>query len=919
MTGVVRTTCPYCGVGCGVVASQRNGRVEIAGDPAHPANRGRLCSKGSALADTLVSEGRLLHPSIRGQRVSWDEALTHVAEGFARVVREHGRDAVAFYVSGQLLTEDYYVANKLMKGFIGTANIDTNSRLCMASAVAGHKRAFGADVVPGCYEDLELADVIVLVGSNTAWCHPVLYQRIARAKEQRPGLKIIVIDPRRTPTCDLASTHLPVRAGTDVWLFAGLLSWLHSQGHIDPTFVARHTVNVSEALAVAHEQAGDLDAVAAKCGIDPVRLREFYELFGRTERVVTAFSQGVNQSSSGTDKVNSIINCHLFTGRIGRPGMGPFSITGQPNAMGGREVGGMANMLAAHMELADTAHQDVVQTFWESPTIATAPGLRAVDMFDALHDGRIKAVWIMATNPAVSLPDAERVREALRRCELVVVSDCIAGTDTNALAHVLLPAAGWGEKDGTVTNSERRISRQRAFRPLAGDAKPDWWIICEVARRMGFGAGFEFGSAHDVFLEHARLSGYRNDGSRAFDIGGLADLSRDEYDTLEPVQWPVPAAFYATPDATGLAHARMLAGGTPRLGLGGRFYHPDGKARFVATPPRGPVNATSEDYPLVLNTGRIRDQWHTMTRTGLSARLAEHLPEPFVDMHAQDALQSGIRDGELARVTTRWGSLVARLRTSGEIARGAVFVPIHWSAANASDARAGALVNPVVDKVSGEPEFKHTPVRVEPMRVEWYGALYLRAPEGAEPDVTWWTRVKGDGFMRYELAGRDKLFDHATATHAHREKWARSLMNVPAQGGDYLDYGDASSGVYRAAFVADNQLMGCLFVFPSPELPAREWLSSLMMKKRLDDTDRRALLAGRPLVATPATGPLVCSCFRVGRGTIVDAIKCHGLQTPGAIGVHLKAGTNCGSCLPEISALLASTATAPPESLSPAT
>jgi assimilatory nitrate reductase catalytic subunit len=494
-------------VGCGVIASRSNGRVEISGDPAHPANRGRLCSKGAALADTVGLEDRLLHPTIRGQRASLNEALTHVADGFTRIVREHGREAVAFYVSGQLLPEDYYVANKLMKGFIGTANIDTNSRLCMASAVAGHKRAFGADIVPGCYEDLELADVIVLVGSNTAWCHPILFQRIVRAKEQRPDLKVIVIDPRRTPTCEIASLHLPVGSGTDVWLFAGLLAYLNQHGHVDAAFVGDHTLHAADALKVAQEQAGDLNAVAAACGIDVARVREFYETFAHTQRVVTAFSQGVNQSSSGTDKVNSIVNCHLFTGRIGRPGMGPFSITGQPNAMGGREAGGMANMLAAHMDLANPEHQDTVQTFWNSPTIAMSVGHKAVDLFEAIHDGRIKAVWIMATNPVVSLPEADRVREALQRCELVVVSDCVAHTDTTALAHVLLPAAGWGEKDGTVTNSERRISRQRAFLPLPAEAQPDWWIVSQVARRMGFGAGFDYESPRDIFAEHAKLSG----------------------------------------------------------------------------------------------------------------------------------------------------------------------------------------------------------------------------------------------------------------------------------------------------------------------------------------------------------------------------------------------------------------------------
>ena len=903
----VRTTCPYCGVGCGVLASQKYGKVQIAGDAAHPANRGRLCSKGSALADTLGPEDRLLYPLIRGERASWNEALTHVADGFSRIVREHGRDAVAFYVSGQLLTEDYYVANKLMKGFIGTANIDTNSRLCMASAVAGHKRAFGADIVPGCYEDLELADLIVLVGSNTAWCHPILFQRIMNAREQRPDLKIVVIDPRRTPTCEIASLHLPVRAGSDVWLFAGLLSHLHEHGHVDSAFVARHTAEASDALAIAHAQARDVKTVAEACGLDVARVREFYELFARTERTVTAFSQGVNQSSAGTDKVNSIINCHLLTGRIGKPGMGPFSVTGQPNAMGGREAGGMANMLAAHMDVTSPEDQDTVQTFWNSPTIATSPGLKAVDLFDAIHDGRIKAVWIMATNPVVSLPEADRVREALERCELVVVSDCVAKTDTMAYAHVSLPAAGWGEKEGTVTNSERCISRQRAFLPPPGETKPDWWIVCEVARRMGFGAAFDYESPRDIFAEHAALSGFRNEGTRAFDIAGLAELSRVEYDSLEPIQWPVPLQPPAeNPSIPG--RLREGAVGTARLAVNGRFYHSDGKARFVATPPRGPANRPDEDYPLVLNTGRIRDQWHTMTRTGRAPRLADHLAEPYVDMHAQDALNAGVREGELARVITRWGSIVARLRTSGEIARGAIFVPIHWSATNSSDARVGALVNPVVDAISGEPEFKHTPVRVEPMRVEWHGVLYVRDhPDSAvAPEVTWWTRVRGNDFLRYEIAGREKLFSRGGETRAHREAWAQKVLGAPSKDSSFIDYEDAASGLYRAARISGDKLVACVFLSARPDmLPSREWLTDLLSKRRIDDNDRRGLLAGRPLTATADTGPLVCSCFRVGRCAITQAIKCHGLKTAAQVGEHLKAGTNCGSCLPEIGALIA--------------
>ena len=882
MTAAVRTTCPYCGVGCGVLAKPREGGAEISGDPDHPANLGRLCSKGAALGETLGLQDRLLHPSIDERRVSWDEALNHVAAGFTRIIREHGPDAVALYISGQLLTEDYYVANKLMKGFIGTANIDTNSRLCMASAVAGHKRAFGADAVPGCYEDFELADLVVLVGSNTAWCHPVLYQRIVRAKERRPQMKVVVVDPRRTPTCDIADLHVPARAGSDVSLFVGLLGFLHAQGCTNTSFVAEHTTGAAEALTVARDAAGDLDRVAADCGIDVEHVRAFFELFARTERVVTAFSQGVNQSSAGTDKVNAIINCHLLTGRIGRAGMGPFSITGQPNAMGGREVGGMANMLAAHMDLENPAHRQTVQTFWDSPRMATRAGRKAVEMFDAIHDGRIKAVWIMATNPVVSLPDANRVREALRGCELVVVSDCVARTDTLDYAHVRLPAAAWGEKDGTVTNSERCISRQRAFLGTPGEARPDWWMISEVAKRMGFEAGFRFESSRDIFVEHARLSGIDNNGRRVFDISGLAGLTRDEYDALEPAQWPVRAE---APD------------GTSRLAADGRFFHADGKARFIATPPRAPVNVPSGEFPLVLNTGRIRDQWHTMTRTGRAPRLADHLPEPYVDMHAQDALLAGIRDGELARVTSPWGSMAGRLRTSGEIARGTVFVPIHWSSANSSDARVGAIVNPAVDPISGEPEFKHTPVSVESLRVDWYGVLFTRAPI-AEPDATWWTQATGNDFVRYELAGRH------SGRRAIDASWARRLLGATNTDADYIDYEDAAGGVYRAAWLTNNRLAAVLCIASRPQLPSRSWLASLFAKTTVDDMDRRALLAGRPLAAAADTGPLVCSCFRVGRNTICDAIGRHGFTTAAQVGAHLNAGTNCGSCVPEIRALL---------------
>ena len=915
--------------GCG------DGTFEIAGDPRHPANSGSLCSKGSALAETLGMEGRLLHPVIRtrnplteSRRVGWDEALSRVAAGFAAAIRVHGPDSVAFYVSGQLLTEDYYVANKLMKGFIGSANIDTNSRLCMASAVAGHKRAFGEDLVPGCYDDLELADLIVLVGSNTAWCHPILFRRIEREKQRRPDLKLVVIDPRRTPTADLADLHLPIRAGTDVALFNGLLWYLQQDGAVDERFVELHTAGAQEALEAARA-ASDPAAVAAVCGADAERIGELYRLFSASERVVTLFSQGVNQSSAGTDKVNSIINCHLLTGRIGRPGMGPFSLTGQPNAMGGREVGGLANTLAAHLDLEVAGHREAVRAFWRSPSVASRPGLNAVDLFEAMHAGRIKAVWIMATNPVVSLPDANRVREALQRCELVVLSDCVADTDTAALADVLLPAATWGEKDGTVTNSERRISRQRRFLTPPGETRPDWWIVCEVARRMGFAQEFSYAEPHEIFDEHARLSALaaaapaafacaaspaasagasvpsclRGAAARFFDISGLAGLTAADYDALEPTQWPIrsrsvsPATRPEPPSET-RPDARTEARQAARLFHDGRFAYPDGKARFVPVGQRAPAHATDEGYPFVLNTGRIRDQWHTMTRTGRAPRLVDHLPEPFVDLHPHDALSSAVREGELARVSTQWGSLVVRARISGEIPRGTIFVPMHWSDAYASEARVGALVNPAVDPISGEPEFKHTPANLEPFPVEWHGVVLTRRAI-ATLDVTWWALVRGTGFLRYELAGRKRPADWAA--------WVRPLLEVQGLDSDYLEYSDAASGVYRAAYVVNDRLQACAYFSRRPELPARSWLTSLFTQEQLQPFDRLALPAGRPLRGGGDAGPVVCSCFAVGRNTLRNLIAKEGLTDPRQVGDRVRAGTNCGSCLPEIRKLLATT------------
>lgn len=898
-TESVATTCPYCGVGCGVeVRAAPDGTVSVRGDKAHPANQGRLCSKGAALAETLGEDGRLLYPEIDGQRVDWDTALDAVAHGLGEVIARHGPEAVAFYVSGQLLTEDYYVANKLMKGFLGVANIDTNSRLCMSSAVAGHQRAFGADCVPGCYEDLELADLVVITGSNLAWCHPVIYQRIAHARQQRPDMKVVVIDPRRTATCDIADLHLPLAPGSDVTLFNGLLSYLRRMDALDWGFLEEHTSGFAQALQSARDSAETIPAVAAHCGLPEQAVAEFFHLFARTQKVVTLFSQGVNQSSSGVDKVNAITNCHLATGRIGRPGTGPFSITGQPNAMGGREVGGLANQLAAHRDFDDPGIVDRLATFWEAAQMAHGPGYKAVDLFEAVADGRIKAVWIMATNPAVTLPDADRVRAALRECELVIVSDCERETDTTACAKILLPAAAWGEKDGTVTNSERRISRQRAFRAPPGEARPDWWIVAQVGRRLGHERQFSYDSPAAVFREHAALSGVLNgvDDSAAhpvrtghdFDISALATITDADYDALQPVQWPITAAQGARPH------------GTARLFGDGRFPTASGKARLIALTPRPPAHLPDAQCPLVLNTGRVRDHWHTLTRTARAARLSVHTVEPYVEIHPADAGARALADGAIAELRSPWGRMRARVRVSEAQRVGSVFVPMHWSERFAACARVDALVNPVTDPNSGQPESKHTPVEVSPSAAAWYGFVLTRSPLTSdvlsEAALDYWVRARAPGVWRYELA-------HATAMADPRAQ-ARALLGCGEQD-EWIEFHDAAQGRYRAAQLRAGRLEACVFLDARPQLPSREWLIKLFAQDVLDDASRMNLLGGRPAGGEGETGRTICSCFGVGLNAIREAIARDGLNTPEAIGAVLRAGTNCGSCIPELKALIA--------------
>ncbi|HEY4834316.1 MAG TPA: molybdopterin-dependent oxidoreductase [Bradyrhizobium sp.] len=881
-----RTTCPYCGVGCGVLATpDGNGGAAIAGDPDHPANFGRLCSKGSALGETLGLEDRLLYPMIRCskgsmERVAWSDVLDHVAHRLAHIIKRDGPGAVAFYLSGQLLTEDYYVANKLMKGFIGSANVDTNSRLCMSSTVAGHRRAFGADTVPGCYDDLDQADLLVLVGSNAAWCHPVLFQRMLANKQTR-GARIVVIDPRRTDTAGDADLFLGLKPGTDTALFSGLLAHLAEAGALDSDYVMRHTSGFDEAFARAKSVAGSVGATALATGLTEQDVAEFFQMFKNTPRVVTLFSQGVNQSAQGTDKVNAILNCHLATGRIGKPGASPFSLTGQPNAMGGREVGGLANQLAAHMAFSPP-DIDRVRRFWQAPRIATHEGLKAVQMFEAIARGEIKALWVMGTNPAVSLPDADTARAALKKLELFVVSENVVANDTvKAGVHVLLPAQAWGEKSGTVTNSERRISRQRAFLKPPGETKPDWWIVGEVAKRLGFAAAFDFKSAADVFREHAALSAFENGGGRDFDIGALTSLSDEAFDELAPVLWPIRA---------GDSEPQQ------RFFANGGFFANDHRARFIAPEIPALRTETTAGRPLRLNTGRIRDQWHTMTRSGISPRLGQHLPEPFVEIHPDDAIRYGVSNGSFARVTTDFGQCTLKVVVSERQQRGMLFAPIHWSEQTASAARIGALVAPITDPFSGQPENKATPVSIVPYEYVFRGFALSRLPLQL-PAHVWWSRVTVAGGYGY-------LF----ADNADLARWQTWLGSVT--GGDLAEYKDFGGGVYRAASFTGDRIATCLFVGPARDAGDWDVVKSLFAADALNDDQRRMLLSGKSMDGLASTGPIVCACFGVGRTTICDAIAT-GAGTAAEIGAKLKAGTNCGSCIPELKRLITQNAVAP--------
>jgi assimilatory nitrate reductase catalytic subunit len=690
----------------------------------------------------------------------------------------------------------------------------------------------------------------------------------------------VTIDPRRTATGEEADLHLGIAPGMDSVLFSGLLSYLAACNAIDEDYIQKHTIDFRDALSRAQAIAPNVSVAALKCDLPESPVRLFFEWFRETEHTVTCYSQGVNQSAQGTDKVNAIINCHLATGRIGRPGLGPFSLTGQPNAMGGREVGGLANQLAAHMTFVPD-DIDRVSRFWKAPRMARREGLKAVSMFDAIEERKVKALWVMGTNPAVSLPRAKSVSAALGKLEHFVVSDNVRSNDTiNAGAHILLPAAAWGEKDGTVTNSERRVSRQRAFLPLPGEVRPDWWIISEVASRLGFGEAFPYQSPADVFREHAGLSAFENDGSRAFNLSGLESLDTGAYDRLEPLQWP-------------LCNAGGNLSGQPRLFAEGGFFTDNAKARCIAVAHPALANSLKPEFPLRLNTGRLRDQWHTMTRTGLSPRLNEHAAEPRLEVNPEDAEIWSLSDKGFVAVSSEHGRCVLQVSVTDAQQPGAVFAAIHWNGETAPSARIADLVAPVTDPYSGQPEAKATPCAIEPIELRVRGvALSRHAMDfSASP---YWTRIRVDGGFLHTFASDESVEGYAKLAARHIDRAS-----------DTSDYSDEEVGFYRMAAFEGEALAMCLFAGPaSGDLPSFDALKFAFAKERLTRVERIALLSGSgPGAAEAPQGATVCACFGVRLGAIRQAIS-QGCRDVSAIGARLKAGTNCGSCQPELRRIL---------------
>ncbi|WP_236175186.1 nitrate reductase [Pseudomonas pseudonitroreducens] len=887
------STCCYCGVGCGVLIEHDDERIlGVQGDPQHPANFGRLCSKGSTLHLTGDEDARAQFPELRlgkglaRSRTDWDTALEHAASVFAETIREHGPDSVAFYVSGQLLTEDYYAFNKLARALVGTNNIDSNSRLCMSSAVVGYKRSLGADAPPCSYEDIELADCVMIAGSNMAYAHPVLFRRLEEARARCPEKKLIVIDPRVTDTAEQADLHLAILPGTDVALFHGILHILLWEGWIDRAFIDAHTEGLDELKAMVRDY-GPL-AVAEVCGISVDDLQRAAQWIGQAPSFLSLWCMGLNQSTAGSAKNSALINLHLATRQIGRPGAGPFSLTGQPNAMGGRETGSLSNLLPGHRDASNAEHRAQVAEYWGVEQLPESTGLSAIELFDAVRDGHIKALWIACTNPAQSLPDQTRVREALAACPFVIVQEAFTTSETCQYADLLLPAASWGEKEGTVTNSERRISHVRQAIPAIGEARSDWSIVCDFARRLeqrlrpGQPSLFDFDSPAELFDEYKLLT-----RGRDLDLSGIGYALLD---TRGPQQWPFRCGAVE---------------GTERLYGDGQFPTANGRARLIAEPYRAAKEKRDARYPLILNTGRLRDQWHGMTRTGTAPQLFGHVEEAVLSLHPNELRRRRISDGQLVRLHSRRGELVLPVQADDRLRPGQAFLPMHWGDRFLKGLGINVLTLPAVDPLSRQPELKHATVEVSRIELSWHFFALVEGDVQKRFD-TLRPLFEELRYASFSPTGRDRpaLVIRAAHSEAPSAEWLNRIDSLLDLGeGPVMAYDDPRRTVGKRVRIEQSRIVSLRL---AGETAARTWLRELWKEGRADQELRRWLLA--PLSAAPskagaATDKTLCNCLNVSQSRIQAGID-QGLDLEG-LKCELKCGTACGSCVPEIKRLLA--------------
>ncbi|WP_296127028.1 nitrate reductase [Pseudomonas sp. Ga0074129] len=891
---ITASTCCYCGVGCGVLIEHDGEHIlGVQGDPQHPANFGKLCSKGATLHLTGDLDARAMHPELRlgkglaRSRTDWDSALDHAANVFAETIREHGPDSVAFYISGQLLTEDYYAFNKLARALVGTNNIDSNSRLCMSSAVVGYKRSLGADAPPCNYEDIEQSDCVLIVGSNMAFAHPVLFRRLEEAKAQRPHMQIIVVDPRRTDTCELADLHLAILPGSDVALFHGLLHILLWEGWADRRFIEAHTEGFEALKSLVH--AYNPQMVSELCGISVDSLQRCARLIGNAPSFLSLWCMGLNQSTAGSAKNSALINLHLATGQIGKVGSGPFSLTGQPNAMGGRETGSLSNLLPGHREAANAEHRQEVADYWGVDSLPHTTGLTAIELFEAVRSGHIKALWIACTNPAQSLPDQNKVHEALAACPFVVVQEAFFTTETCHYADLLLPAASWGEKEGTVTNSERRVSHVRRAVPAPAEARPDWAITTDFARRLeqllrpGLPSLFAFDCPQALFEEYKHLTAQRD-----LDLSGL---SYAILDNQGPQQWPFPAG---------------ATGGTPRLYGDDRFPTANGRAQFIAEPFRAAQEKRDTRYSLTLNTGRLRDQWHGMSRTGSAARLFSHAPEALLSLHPDELRRRRLNSGDLVKIRSRRGSLIVPVQADDAVRSGQAYLPMHWGNRFLKGLGTNVLTQPAFDPLSKQPELKHAGIELDKVELPWH---FFALVEGQVQTRFEALRPLFEDFAyaNLTLTGRERpalLIRAACAIAPAPEVLAQIDQTLGLSDGPVLAYDDPRKAVGKRVRIEDGRITAIRL---AGETAARDWLKGIWESGSADTELRRWLLAPRSTPpensATTAVGRTLCNCLNVSHEAICAGIA-QGLDLNG-LKQTLKCGTNCGSCVPEIKRLLA--------------